>query len=176
MANYLTLTRMLLIVPIALLLIGAPGTGARWVAFGLFLLAGITDFFDGWLARKLDEVSALGAALDPIADKLLTAALLLLLAADGTIQGWHLLAALVILLREVLIVGLREALAGAITLPVTFAAKVKTTVQFIALALLLAPVAGSREAGLAALWTAALLTVWTGAHYVTASVRHLQKP
>ena len=141
----------------------------------LFALAAASDFLDGYIARKRGEISALGAALDPIADKLLTTAVALLLIADGTVSGLHILVVMVIVLREIWISGLREALAGTIALPVTRLAKWKTTVQFLAFGLLIMPpVNASRDGAVFFLWAAAALTVWTGARYTRAALRRLR--
>ncbi len=176
MANFLTLMRILLIIPFAVCFF-LPGDMARWGAVFIFVLAGVTDFFDGYIARKLNQMSALGAALDPIADKLLTGAALLLLAYAGLTPGWHMVASLAILLREILISGLREAVAGkaGVAFPVTQLAKWKTTFQFVALAILIAPLGGIIHfIGLALFWVAAVLTVWTGYGYVTTAVKALK--
>ncbi|GAA0775147.1 CDP-diacylglycerol--glycerol-3-phosphate 3-phosphatidyltransferase [Roseibium denhamense] len=158
------------------------GTTPRWIAFGLFILAAITDFFDGYLARAWQQQSALGKMLDPIADKLLVSVCLLMLAADGTIGGWSMIAAIIILCREILVSGLREFLAELqVSVPVTQLAKWKTTVQLIAIGLLLAGPAGdllipgTTLAGLVALWLAALLTLYTGYDYFRAGIGHLIK-
>ncbi|MBO6757445.1 MAG: CDP-diacylglycerol--glycerol-3-phosphate 3-phosphatidyltransferase [Roseibium sp.] len=156
------------------------GLTARWVALGLFILAAITDFFDGYLARAWQQQSALGRMLDPIADKLLVSVCLLMLAADGTIGGWSLVAAIIILCREILVSGLREFLAELqVSVPVTQLAKWKTTVQLVAVALLVAGpagesvLAGTTLLGLTALWIAALLTLYTGYDYFRAGIGHL---
>ena len=171
MANYITLARMLLIIPFAFTFM----TNAAWnlkVAFVIFTVAALTDFLDGWVARSRNETSALGAALDPLADKLLIAAALLLLVRNGIINGGGVIAALIILLREILVTGLREALSQQnMTLPVTGLAKWKTTAQLIAIGLLLlaaptgmiGPSALPVATGL--LWLSAVLTLWTGADY-----------
>ena len=142
---------------------------ARWTALGLFAVASITDFFDGYLARIWKQTSTIGRMLDPIADKLLVSAILLLLAADGTIAGWTLWAAIIILCREILVSGLREYLAELkVSVPVSRLAKWKTTAQMIALAFLLAGPAGDKimpyvtETGIVLLWVSALLTLYTG--------------
>src|SRR3954471_16213665 len=119
------------------------GIWLRWVAVTLFIAAGITDFLDGYLARKWGEFSSFGRMLDPIADKLLVASCLLMLAADGTIRGWSLWAAIVILCREILVSGLREYLAELrVSVPVTWLAKWKTTLQLVAIGFLIAGDAG----------------------------------
>jgi cardiolipin synthase len=147
--------------------------------FGLFLLAAVTDAMDGMIARKLNAESSFGAMLDPIADKLIVSAALLMLAADGTIKGPHLIPALVILCREILVSGLREFLAGAdVSLPVTRIAKLKTSVQMTAIAALIASSAsenmlpGVTMAALLGLWTASGLTFYTGFAYLQAGLRH----
>ena len=153
------------------------GLDLRGWATALFMAAAITDWLDGFLARQLGQGSALGRVMDPIADKVLVASILVALTATGELAGWAVVATLVIIARELLISGLREALAGhTIALPVTFLAKVKTTVQLIALVFLLAaPLAGApvREIGLAALWLAAALALITGVQYIALGLRHL---
>src|SRR5712672_4551174 len=164
------------------------GIWLRWVAVTLFIAAGITDFLDGYLARKWGEFSSFGRMLDPIADKLLVASCLLMLAADGTIRGWSLWAAIVILCREILVSGLREYLAELrVSVPVTQLAKWKTTVQLVAIGFLLAGEAGDEEVskmlgrvttaitevGIGLLWISALVTLYTGWDYFRAGVRHL---
>ena len=153
---------------------------ARWTALGLFIVASITDFFDGYLARIWKQTSTIGRMLDPIADKLLVSAILLLLAADGTIAGWTLWAAIIILCREILVSGLREYLAELkVSLPVSRLAKWKTTAQMIALAFLLAGPAGDKvmpyvtETGIVLLWLSALLTLYTGWDYFRAGLKHV---
>ena len=153
---------------------------ARWTALGLFIIASITDFFDGYLARIWKQTSTIGRMLDPIADKLLVSAILLLLAADGTIAGWTLWAAIIILCREILVSGLREYLAELkVSLPVSRLAKWKTTAQMIALAFLLAGPAGDKimpyvtETGIVLLWLSALLTLYTGWDYFRAGLKHV---
>lgn len=153
---------------------------ARWWALGLFAAASITDFFDGYLARMWKQTSNIGRMLDPIADKLLVSAILLLLAADGTIAGWTLWGAIIILCREILVSGLREYLADLkVSVPVSQLAKWKTTVQMIALAFLLAGPAGDKilpyttETGLVLLWVSAILTLYTGWDYFRAGIKHM---
>lgn len=156
------------------------GDTPRWIALGLFFFAAISDFFDGYLARAWQQQSALGRMLDPIADKLLVSVCLLMLAADGTIGGWSLAAAIIILCREILVSGLREFLAELqVSVPVTRLAKWKTTLQLLAIGLLLAGPAGesilpgTTLAGLIALWVAAVLTLYTGYDYFRAGIGHL---
>jgi cardiolipin synthase len=177
--NILTYARLAAVpIVVACLLIG--GDGWRWAALALFIAAGVTDFFDGYLARLWAQQSILGRMLDPIADKVLVAAVLLLLASDGTIYGAHLWAAIIILTREVLVSGLREFLAELrVPVPVTQLAKYKTTVQLVAIGFLIAGPAGDKilphttTIGLAGLWCAALLTLYTGYDYFRAGLTHL---
>jgi cardiolipin synthase len=153
---------------------------ARWWALGVFAAASITDFFDGYLARIWKQTSTLGQMLDPIADKLLVAACLLLLSADGTIAGWSTWAAIVILSREILVSGLREYLAELkVSVPVTQLAKWKTTIQMISIGFLLAGPAGDKvlpyttEIGIVLLWIAAIVTLYTGWDYFRAGLKHV---
>ncbi|WP_374114508.1 CDP-diacylglycerol--glycerol-3-phosphate 3-phosphatidyltransferase [Ancylobacter mangrovi] len=156
------------------------GLWLRWLALGIYIVAAITDFFDGYLARVWSQQSAIGRMLDPIADKLLVSTSLLMLASDGTIRGWSLWAAVVILCREILVSGLREFLAELrVSVPVTRLAKWKTTAQLVAVAVLLAGPAGDKLVpgitlvGIVLLWIAALLTLYTGWDYFRAGARHL---
>ncbi|MCM2502965.1 CDP-diacylglycerol--glycerol-3-phosphate 3-phosphatidyltransferase [Aureimonas altamirensis] len=153
---------------------------ARWWAVFLFATASITDWLDGYLARAWQQTSTIGRMLDPIADKLLVAAALLVLAADGTIAGWSIWAAIVILCREILVSGLREYLAELkVSVPVTRLAKWKTAAQMVAIAFLLAGPAGDQifpyvtELGILFLWIAALITLYTGYDYFRAGLRHI---
>ncbi len=175
--NLLTLGR-IGIIPLFIASFYLPGPFGYWSATALFLLASLSDFLDGFLARKWQVESALGAALDPIADKLLVATALIMLAAVGHA---HPIPALIIILREILVSGIRECLAGkAITMPVTGLAKAKTAIQMLALLLLLAsqgtaafaPEAHSLGTGL--LWLAAALTAFTGYHYLRTALPHLR--
>jgi cardiolipin synthase (CMP-forming) len=154
----------------------------RWLALGLFITAAITDYFDGYLARIWGEQSAWGRMLDPIADKLLVAACLLMLAAIGTIQSFSLWAALIILSREILVSGLREFLAGlSVSVPVSALAKWKTALQLVAIGFLIADSAGdavlpdgwTHFIGLTLLWIAALITLFTGWDYLKAGIHHI---
>ena len=156
------------------------GLWPRWVALAVFIAAGITDILDGYFARIWGQHSALGRMLDPIADKLLVSSSLLMLAAVDTIRGWSLLAAVVILCREILVSGLREFLGSlAVGVPVTRLAKWKTVVQMVAIGFLLAGSAGDKIwpyttlFGLTLLWIAALLTLYTGYDYLRAALRHV---
>ncbi len=152
----------------------------RWVALGVFTAAAITDYFDGYLARAWSQQSALGRMLDPIADKLLVAACLLMLVADRTISSWSIWAAIVILSREILVSGLREYLAELrVSVPVSTVAKWKTTLQLVALGFLIVGPAGETvlpgtvTIGLVLLWIAALLTLYTGWDYFRAGIHHV---
>jgi len=152
----------------------------RWLAMWIFILAGISDFLDGYLARAWQQQSALGQMLDPIADKLIVAAALLMLAANGTIAGWSLWAGVIILSREILVSGLREFLGTlSVSVPVSNLAKWKTVVQMVAIGFLLAGPAGDKVwpyttlFGLTLLWIAAILTLYTGYDYLRATLRHL---
>lgn len=156
------------------------GLWLRWIALAIFVAAAVTDWLDGWAARAYGEQSALGRMLDPIADKLLVGACLLMLAADETIRGWSLWAAFVILCREILVSGLREFLAELrVSVPVSRLAKYKTTLQLIAIGFLLAGPAGdavlpgTTHIGLTLLWTAAVLTLYTGFDYFRAGAHHI---
>jgi cardiolipin synthase (CMP-forming) len=156
------------------------GIWLRWVALALFISAAVTDFFDGYLARVWGQQSSFGRMLDPIADKLLVSCCLLMLAADGTIRGWSIWAAMVILCREILVSGLREYLAELrVSVPVTRLAKWKTAVQLVAIGFLLAGKAGDEVVpgvtltGLSLLWMSALVTLYTGWDYFRAGAQHL---
>ncbi|MFN7101589.1 MAG: CDP-diacylglycerol--glycerol-3-phosphate 3-phosphatidyltransferase [Pseudorhizobium sp.] len=153
---------------------------ARWAGLAIFVVASITDYLDGYLARIWNQTSNIGRMLDPIADKLLIASVLLLMAADGTIAGWSIWAAIVILCREILVSGLREYLAALkVAVPVTRIAKWKTTIQMVSIAFLLAGPAGDKvlpyttETGITLLWIAAVLTIYSGYDYFRAGLKHM---
>ena len=174
--NILTIARIVAILPIVLLIL-IDGTWARWLALILFAAAAITDWLDGYLARRSNIVSPLGRMLDPIADKMLVAALLVIFAFDGTFSWLDLIPALAILMREVLISGLREHLGNAnVVLNVTILAKYKTTAQLIAVGLLIATPLFSGLGLWAHLlfWVAAALTAWTGWDYFRSAWPHLK--
>jgi cardiolipin synthase len=182
--NLLTYGRIAAVPAVAACLFGVTifeaGLWLRWVALAIFVAAAVTDLLDGWAARFYGEQSELGRMLDPIADKLLVGACLLMLAADTTIRGWSLWAAFVILCREILVSGLREYLAGlSVSVPVSRLAKWKTTLQLVAIGFLLAGPAGDEvlpgttQIGIALLWTSALLTLYTGFDYFQAGLRHI---
>lgn len=177
--NVLTYGRILAVPAMVAALLFVHGDTARWTALALFVIASITDFFDGYLARAWEQQSALGRMLDPIADKLLVGAALMMLVYDHTIYDWSVIAAIIIMSREILVSGLREFLAELkVPIPVTLLAKWKTTAQMIAIGVLLAGPAGDKliagvtTAGLALLWIAAVLTLWTGYDYLKAGVKH----
>ena len=180
MANALTLARIALIAPFAaMFFIAAPWSMSA--ALALFALAALTDLFDGMAARSMGRVTALGAALDPLADKMLIAAALILLTRNGVIRDAGVIAALVILMRELFVGGMREAVGQkGERLPVTALAKVKAMTQFVAIALLLAAAPGGvggeamRPLAAAVFWFAAILTLWTGVDYGARAVRILR--
>lgn len=152
---------------------------SNWLALTIFVAASVTDFLDGYLARAWQQQSALGRMLDPIADKLLVAAALIMLVYVDTIGGWSLLAAVIILSREILVSGLREYLAELrVSVPVTTLAKWKTTMQMVAIGFLLAGPAGDAIVpgvsivGLILLWLSAIITLYTGWDYFRAGIRH----
>lgn len=181
--NILTLSR-ILAVPILVGLLWPAELGHEWrtgyaFAFLLYCLMAITDYFDGYLARAQSTVSKLGIFLDPIADKIMVGAVVLMLTATHDISGIHIIAGLIILLREIAVSGLREFLAGLrVSVPVSKLAKWKTTFQLIALgAMILAGAlpdwAFVRLTGLATLWAAAVLTLITGWDYLRVGLKHM---
>lgn len=186
--NLLTLSR-ILAVPILVGLLWPAEQGHEWrigylLAFGLYCLMGITDYFDGYLARANGTVSKLGVFLDPIADKIMVAAVILLLVGTrdsnpAVIHGVHQIAALIILLREIAVSGLREFMAQLqVSVPVSKLAKWKTTLQLVALGALILGGAVPQQpwihqVGLGALWVAAVLTVITGWDYLRAGLKHM---
>lgn len=177
--NILTYGR-ILAVPLVAGLLMYGGYSARWMALAIYSAAAITDFLDGYLARRWQQQSSLGRMLDPIADKVLVAVVLLVLSADGILFGGHIWAAIIILSREVLVSGLREYLGELqVSVPVTRIAKWKTTAQFLAIGFLIAGPAGDRlvpyvtEFGIGLLWIAAGLTLYTGYDYFRAGLRHV---
>jgi cardiolipin synthase len=156
------------------------GLWLRWLALAIFIVAGVSDILDGYFARTWGQQSSLGRMLDPIADKLLVSSCLLMLAAEETIRGWSLFAAVIILCREILVSGLREYLAELrVGVPVTRLAKWKTIGQMVAIGFLIAGDAGDRivpvvtEIGITLLWLSALLTLYTGWDYMRAGLRYM---
>jgi cardiolipin synthase len=158
-----------------------PGNWGPWIAFTIFVIASVTDYIDGYLARAWQQQSALGRMLDPIADKLLVSVAILVLAVDGMFDGTTFWAAVIILMREIFVSGLREFLAELrVSVPVTRLAKWKTTMQLIAVAaLLIAPaLQGARQGfivniGLTFFWATAIVTLYTGYDYFRAGLKHL---
>jgi len=180
--NILTVGR-ILIVPFFVLAFYLPGLYGDLTALILFIVASFTDFLDGMLARLLGEESKLGELLDPIADKIIVATALILLVMDGTIRNYEVIAAIIILTREILISGLREFLAkGKIKLPVSNLAKLKTVLQMISIALLLSGDTGNKiidfqaynaqTIGIILLWLSAALTLFTGYDYMRKGIDH----
>jgi cardiolipin synthase len=179
--NILTLSR-ILVIP---LLIGAfyiNGDLGNWVVLALFVLASVTDFLDGYLARTWKQVSEIGRFLDPVADKLLVASTLLMLVAFDRIEGWTILPALVILCREILVSGLREFLASIrMSVPVSRRAKWKTAIQMTAIGFLIVGNAGPAALpiltiGEIGLWIAALFTLTTGYAYMRVGIQRMYDP
>lgn len=176
--NLLTMSR-IVIIPLLLVAFYFPAPFSSWIPLGLFIVAGITDFFDGFLARRNKQTSNLGRFLDPVADKLLVAAVLLMLVAHERISDWSLIPAVIILCREIMVSGLREYLAELrVGLPVSKLAKWKTTAQIMALCFLLGGDAPpdwmhSILIGDILLWVAGLLTVWTGYDYLKLGLKHM---
>ncbi|SOB87181.1 CDP-diacylglycerol--glycerol-3-phosphate 3-phosphatidyltransferase/cardiolipin synthase [Sphingomonas guangdongensis] len=177
--NLLTLSR-IVTVPLLVAFLWWPRWEAGYaIGFAIYCLMGITDYFDGYLARAQGTVSKLGVFLDPIADKIMVAAVILMLVGTHDIEGVHLIAALVILLREITVSGLREFLGGIqVSIPVSRLAKWKTTLQLVALGALIlggaVPQFGFvKLVGLASLWGAAALTLVTGWDYLRVGLKHM---
>ena len=180
--NILTIGR-IIIVPIFVLTFFIPGLFGDLIPFFLFALASFTDYLDGLLARMFKEESRLGELLDPIADKILIAAALILLVMNGTIKNYEVIAAIIILTREILISGLREFLArGRITMQVTSLSKLKTFIQMVSIAILLTGESGNKiinfqdynaqTIGIILLWLSAFLTLYTGYDYLRKGIGH----
>ena len=176
--NILTLSR-IFAVPILVALLWNPGWFDYALAYGLYVLMGVTDYFDGYLARAQGAVSKLGVFLDPIADKIMVASVIVMLITTGDIAHWTVIAALIILLREIAVSGLREFLAQLrVSMPVSQLAKWKTALQLIALGALILGGATPQwpfvhEVGIVSLWAAAGLTLLTGWDYLRAGIRHM---
>ncbi|MGB0631457.1 MAG: CDP-diacylglycerol--glycerol-3-phosphate 3-phosphatidyltransferase [Alphaproteobacteria bacterium] len=183
--NILTLSRVA-VIPVFVGLFFLESATGQWIACGLFALAAITDFFDGYVARSRGQMSAFGTFLDPVADKLLVASALLMMVAFNQISGLAVIPAVIILCREILVSGLREYLAGfAVSLPVSRLAKWKTTVQMVAIGFLIVGNAAHpavpetfpvRLIGEVGLWAAALITLITGFDYLRTGLRHMDGP
>lgn len=179
--NLLTVSR-ILIVPVLVALLYDQAPWASWAALVVFVVASLTDWADGYFARRRKAVTPLGRFLDPIADKFLVAAVLVMLVASDRVTGLPVVAVLLILCRELLVSGLREYLAGMnVSMPVSRLAKWKTTVQMVALGVLIVGEAGpdpvpTRLLGEALLWVALVLTVVTGWDYMKKGLIHMQAP
>ena len=180
--NILTIGR-IIIVPIFVLAFFIPGLFGDLIPFFLFILASFTDYLDGLLARLFKEESKLGELLDPIADKIIVAAALILLVMNGTIKNYEVIAAIIILTREILVSGLREFLAkGSISMEVTSLAKLKTFLQMLSIAILLTGESGNKiinfqdynaqTIGIILLWLSAFLTLYTGYDYLRKGIDH----
>ena len=180
--NILTIGRIIL-VPLFVISFYLPGLLGDIIPLFIFILASFTDFLDGLLARLYKEESKLGELLDPIADKIIVSAALVLLVMNDTIRNYEVIAAIIILTREILISGLREFLAKAsITMPVTGLAKFKTFIQMFAIAILLTGESGNRiinfqdynahTIGIIFLWLSAFLTLYTSYDYIKKGINH----
>ena len=180
--NYLTIGR-IIIVPFFVLAYYLPGFYGDIIPFTLFVVASFTDFLDGLLARLYKEESKLGELLDPIADKIIVATALILLVMNGIIKNFEVIAAIIILTREILISGLREFLAkGQVNLPVSGLAKLKTFLQMFSISLLLTGETGNKlinfqdynaqTIGIILLWLSAFLTLYTGYEYLRKGIDH----
>jgi CDP-diacylglycerol--glycerol-3-phosphate 3-phosphatidyltransferase len=184
--NLLTLSR-IFAVPILVFLLWRPSPVDYGITFILYCIVGITDYFDGYLARAQGQISRLGQFLDPIADKIMVAAVIIMLVStrnhsgEPVIHSFHIVAALIILLREIFVSGLREFLAPLnISMPVSRLAKWKTTFQLVALGALILGGAFPQQpwvhqVGLASLWAAAALTLVTGYDYLRIGLRHFEE-
>ena len=181
--NILTVGR-IIIVPFFVISFFLPGFYGEIIPFLLFILASFTDFLDGLLARLYKEESKLGELLDPIADKIIVSAALILLVMNRTIQNYEVIAAIIILTREILISGLREFLADVqVKIPVSSLAKGKTFIQMFSIAILLTGETGNKiinfedynaqTVGIILLWLSAFLTLYTGYDYVRKGIEHI---
>ena len=180
--NILTIGR-IIIVPIFVFTFFLPGLFGDLIPFFLFVLASFTDYLDGVLARLFREESKLGEMLDPIADKILVAAALILLVMNGTIKNYEVIAAIIILTREILISGLREFLAKvSISMPSSGLSKLKTFIQMTSIAILLTGESGNKifnfenynaqTIGIILLWLSSFLTLYTGYDYLAKGIDH----
>jgi cardiolipin synthase (CMP-forming) len=176
--NLLTLSR-IGVIPVFVALLYVEGDVFRWLACLMFSVAGFTDLLDGYVARSRSQQTPFGRFLDPVADKILVATALFMLVAVHHIEGWVMLPALIILVREILVSGLREYLAELrVGLPVSRLAKWKTAIQMVAIGVLIVGDTGPaflpiRLIGELGLWTAAVLTLITGYDYLRAGMRHM---
>lgn len=177
--NILTMSR-IVVIPILVASFFMEQPLGSHIAFVTFALASITDFFDGYLARATGSVSKIGQFLDPIADKLMVGAVIIMVVYAGWVNSVHVVAAVIIMCRELLVSGLREFLAGIqVSVPVTMLAKWKTTVQMLALGSLTWSKGAivfnipAQEIGIVALWVAAVLTLYTGLDYLRVGLKHM---
>ncbi len=181
--NILTISRIAAVPVVILFMLFVEAPYGNWIAFGVYCYAGVTDFLDGYLARAWDQQSALGKLLDPIADKLLIAAVLLTAVGVDRVSGVDILPVAVILCREILVSGLREFLAGIkVSVPVSALAKWKTTIQIFALGFLIVGPAGpgfwgvsTTGIGVHLTWAAALITLITGYDYLISGLRYVRE-
>lgn len=177
--NILTIGRLIL-VPFLVFTFYLPGSLGDWLSFSIFIFASFTDFLDGFFARLLKQQSKLGELLDPIADKIIVVTALILLVAEKQIQGQEVIAAIIIVCREILVSGLREYLAKfKLRMPVSNMAKIKTFFQMVAISVLLTGPSGDKllfnfgsEIGIVLLWISAILTLITGYSYVKKGIDH----
>jgi len=183
--NILTLGRIFAI-PILVVTYHYEGSKYVWISLTIFFLASVSDYLDGYFARKMNLISNFGKLLDPIADKLIVATVILLLVKNDIITGWHIIAAIVILCREILVSGLREFLAKTTEskedlLPVTYLSKIKTAIQMFALGFLIASPAASQtilppchSIGIILLWIASIITMYTGYQYMSKGLKKIE--
>lgn len=183
--NILTLGRIFAI-PILVVTFHFEGNRYVWISLAIYFLASVSDYLDGYLARKMNLQSNFGRLLDPIADKLIVSTVILLLVKNDIISGWHIIAAIVILCREILVSGLREFLAKTTEskediLPVTYLSKIKTAIQMLALGFLIgSPAAATtilppcQSIGIILLWIASIITMYTGYQYLNKGLRKIE--
>ena len=177
--NILTIGR-LIMVPVLVFFFYLPGQFGDWLTCGIFVLASFTDFVDGFLARLLKQQTKLGELLDPIADKILVVTALVLLVMNNLIQDLSVIAAIIIICREILVSGLREYLAKfKLRMPVSQLAKIKTFLQMFSISILLAGNSGNEllfgyglQIGIILLWGSAILTLYTGYDYLKKGIDH----
>lgn len=176
LANLMTVSRLFLL-PVMVWLLYIPHSWAAWLCLFLYIIAATTDYFDGYTARKLNQISDFGTFLDPISDKIFVSTLLIMLVANDTINGGWIILVILIFAREFLVSGLREYLGGkSIKVPVSFLAKIKTTAQMLSLGFLI--MAGhapyTLELGQIFLLLATILTLLTGISYMRAGFKHFK--
>lgn len=182
--NILTLGRIFAI-PLLVISFNHEGNKYVWISLIIFTIASISDYLDGYLARKLNLQSNFGRLLDPIADKLIVASVIMLLVMTDMIIGWNIIAAIIILCREILVSGLREFLAKTTEtkediLPVTYLSKIKTAIQMFALGFLISAPAvewflpQAFVIGISLLWIAASITLYTGYQYMDKGLRKIE--